>query len=71
MSQELSSLQDAHNGNADTSALDALPDRFVDGPPDGGYGWVCVAACFLINCFTWGVVAVSLSSIPVLFFGSG
>ncbi|KFY03568.1 hypothetical protein V490_00131 [Pseudogymnoascus sp. VKM F-3557] len=27
-------------------------------PPDGGYGWICVAACFNINCFTWGVVAV-------------
>ncbi|KFY93537.1 hypothetical protein V500_03674 [Pseudogymnoascus sp. VKM F-4518 (FW-2643)] len=26
-------------------------------PPDGGYGWICVAACFNINCFTWGVVA--------------
>jgi len=28
-------------------------------PPDGGYGWVCVAACFTINCFTWGTVSVS------------
>lgn len=28
-------------------------------PPDGGYGWVCVAACFMINCFTWGTVSVS------------
>jgi hypothetical protein len=27
-------------------------------PPDGGYGWVCVAAQFTINCFTWGVVSV-------------
>ncbi|KAJ9604612.1 hypothetical protein H2200_010726 [Cladophialophora chaetospira] len=26
-------------------------------PPDGGYGWVCLACCFTINCFTWGVVA--------------
>ncbi|KAL6241341.1 hypothetical protein RBB50_011814 [Rhinocladiella similis] len=26
-------------------------------PPDGGYGWVCLACCFSINCFTWGVVA--------------
>ncbi|MCJ1421932.1 hypothetical protein MMC32_008299 [Xylographa parallela] len=26
-------------------------------PPDGGYGWVCVATCFSINCFTWGIVA--------------
>jgi hypothetical protein len=29
--------------------------------PDGGYGWVCVAACFTTNCFTWGAVSVSLS----------
>ena len=27
-------------------------------PPDGGYGWVCVLACFCVNAFTWGVVAV-------------
>ncbi|KAI5782645.1 MFS transporter, MCP family, solute carrier family 16, member 6 [Geopyxis carbonaria] len=25
--------------------------------PNGGYGWVCVAACFTINAFTWGVVS--------------
>lgn len=31
-----------------------------DSPPDGGYGWVCVGACFTINCFTWGTVSVSL-----------
>ncbi|EPE29044.1 MFS general substrate transporter [Glarea lozoyensis ATCC 20868] len=33
------------------------PPSAVPGPPDGGYGWVCVAACFTINCFTWGVVS--------------
>lgn len=32
-------------------------------PPDGGYGWVCVAACFSINCFTWGAVSVRYLSI--------
>ncbi|EMC97430.1 hypothetical protein BAUCODRAFT_121883 [Baudoinia panamericana UAMH 10762] len=26
-------------------------------PPDSGYGWICVAACFLINFSTWGAVA--------------
>ena len=30
-------------------------DQKVDVPPDGGYGWVCVACCFLINAHTWGI----------------
>jgi hypothetical protein len=29
-----------------------------DVPPDGGYGWVCTACCFLINAHTWGVNSV-------------
>lgn len=32
----------------------------VDVPPDGGYGWVCVASVFIINAHTWGVNSVSL-----------
>ena len=34
-------------------------EGFEHVPPDGGYGWVCVASCFTINCFTWGTVSVS------------
>ena len=30
-------------------------------PPDGGYGWICVASVFIINGFTWGVTAVRFS----------
>lgn len=30
-----------------------------DVPPDGGYGWVCVACCFWINAHTWGINSVS------------
>lgn len=30
-------------------------DKTVDLPPNGGYGWVCVACCFWINAHTWGV----------------
>jgi len=26
-----------------------------DALPDGGYGWVCVAVCFIINAHTWGM----------------
>ena len=31
------------------------PEKPVDVPPDGGYGWVCVACCFWINGHTWGI----------------
>lgn len=34
----------------------------AEAPPDGGYGWVCLACCFTINGFSWGVAAVSLMS---------
>jgi MFS family permease len=27
----------------------------IDIPPNGGYGWVCVAACATINAHTWGL----------------
>lgn len=30
-------------------------------PPDGGYGWVCVACCFFINAHTWGINSVRYS----------
>jgi hypothetical protein len=42
----------------DEVAVDDTTDS--DTPPDGEYGWVCVAACFTINCFTWGAISVSL-----------
>jgi len=42
-----------------THSASGMTSREVEDPPDGGYGWVCVAACFTINCFTWGTVAVS------------
>ncbi|EPE26886.1 MFS general substrate transporter [Glarea lozoyensis ATCC 20868] len=32
------------------------PDSSVeDVPPDGGFGWICVACCALINAHTWGI----------------
>ncbi|TRX93689.1 hypothetical protein FHL15_005365 [Xylaria flabelliformis] len=45
--------------NLTSSSYDAAqPDQYViQETPDGGYGWVCVLAQFLINAFTWGVVA--------------
>lgn len=35
------------------------PDDVLLPPPDGGYGWVIVGSCFILNAFTWGVTAVS------------
>lgn len=37
---------------------DDVGSRGEEAPPDGGYGWICVAACFMINGFTWGTVSV-------------
>ncbi len=39
-----------------------IPDNVKDQeyvPPDGGYGWVCVACVFLVNAHTWGLNFVS------------
>lgn len=33
-----------------------------DVPPDGGYGWVCVACVFWINAHTWGINSVRAPS---------
>lgn len=52
---------DYHNARnpLDEVAVGDFPAHTVtEHPPDGGYGWICLAACFTINCFTWGVVAV-------------
>jgi len=32
-----------------------IPSKDEDVPPNGGYGWVCVACCFWINGCTWGI----------------
>lgn len=33
--------------------------RSADELPDGGYGWICVMCCALINAHTWGINSVS------------
>ncbi|KAL4874336.1 major facilitator superfamily domain-containing protein [Aspergillus karnatakaensis] len=38
-------------------------EKLADAPPDGGYGWVCVASVFWINAHTWGINSVSISII--------
>lgn len=32
--------------------------RDISALPEGGYGWVCVAASFLLNAHTWGINSV-------------
>lgn len=50
---ELDGQQDA--------AQEVLEDKYQrDVPPDGGYGWVCVACVFWINAHTWGINSVRL-----------
>lgn len=42
-------------------AATEIPQQAIEGPeppPDGGYGWVCVLSVFIINGFSWGVLAV-------------
>ncbi|KAI9732478.1 MAG: hypothetical protein M1818_007516 [Claussenomyces sp. TS43310] len=42
-------------GLEDGTAPRPLIRQEAEEPPDGGYGWVCVACVFLINGHTWGV----------------
>ena len=41
-----------------TEKADTAKRSEVDVPPDGGYGWVCVACVFWINAHTWGINSV-------------
>ena len=44
----------------ETSHATASPEieEKPDEPPNGGYGWVCVACAFCINAHTWGLNSV-------------
>ena len=57
-----SEQHDGSKGSSETTASPsdveqhaATSEKQLDVPPDGGYGWVCVACCFLINAHTWGL----------------
>ncbi|KAK5085006.1 hypothetical protein LTR70_007714 [Exophiala xenobiotica] len=41
------------NSNVDIETPPSKSEE--DQPPNGGYGWVCVACCFWINGSTWGI----------------
>lgn len=42
----------------DAERADTVKKDQVDAPPNGGYGWVCVACVFWINAHTWGINSV-------------
>ncbi len=42
----------------DAEKVDTVKNDQVDTPPNGGYGWVCVACVFWINAHTWGINSV-------------
>lgn len=53
---------DEADGRDHTHEAEAKP---VDIPPDGGYGWVCVACLFVMNAHTWGVNSVGSEFKPL------
>ncbi|GAW26778.1 putative major Facilitator Superfamily protein [Rosellinia necatrix] len=59
MSELGSALQPHASASLSPTSIDDIQREGVASvpPPDGGYGWFCVLAQFLINGFTWGVAA--------------
>ena len=53
------------------SHIDPQDNGHTNDPPDGGYGWVCVACVFLINAHTWGVNSVGFLHSRVLVVNAG
>lgn len=48
-------------GNINEASIDNMANvaTIEPIPPNGGYGWVCAFAVFLINSHTWGINAAS------------
>jgi hypothetical protein len=58
--KDLGAIPDSEHSIAPEPVPTALPQKEkTDVPPDGGYGWVCVACVALINAHTWGINSVS------------
>ena len=43
---------------SEAPGMPATIESSTDIPPDGGYGWVCVACGTIVNACTWGVNSV-------------
>lgn len=59
-SADLGEDRDAEDTGEDLQQPALTNTSHVDVPPNGGYGWVCVACVFLINAHTWGINSVSI-----------
>lgn len=64
------SAKQEHKLHPQTAPPDETEDEKYkrDLPPDGGYGWVCVACVFWINAHTWGINSVRCKSPHVSHF---
>jgi hypothetical protein len=56
-----------HSDRSNSETIESAPNQTQEQtwePPNGGYGWVCVATCFFINAHTWGLNSVRSLSPP-------
>ncbi|KAL2865484.1 MCT family MFS transporter [Aspergillus lucknowensis] len=52
---QVSSKERRPHSTENETATGLQQEKPEDVPPDGGYGWVCVASVFWINAHTWGI----------------
>jgi hypothetical protein len=61
------SSEEKYPENIDDERTSTVAAKSGDLPPDGGYGWVCVASVFWINAHTWGINSVGVASPDIAF----
>lgn len=61
---ELRSISESCNAGTPDHGSPANAVEAEPIPPNGGYGWVCTFAVFMINAHTWGINAVRNYTLP-------